>query len=273
VPAESPAPGTAAASPLAPHAARLAAAIPLRRSRRSYDGVPVAAADLDALDEFTRAFRPYRDARAVVLREAPQSVFAGIVGAYGGVSGAPCALVFVGAGDYAPEDVGYTGEAAVLEATALGLGTCWVAGTFSKHATADVVTLAPDERVVAISPLGHPVEHPTVKERVLFGVARAKHRRSLEEIAPGHDGWPAWAQAAVAAARIAPSAMNRQPWRFRMAGGGLVVSTTGVPTPRTSLRLDCGIAMLHAELGARSEGVGGCWEPLAGSDVARFVPV
>lgn len=253
-------------------AERLHAAIAVRRARRSFDGTPVSPADLDALSAFAAAFRPWPDARVAVLRDAPQSVFAGIVGSYGGVSGAHSALVFVGGERVDPAIVGYTGEALVLEATARGLDTCWVAGAFSAHASGRLAGVAPGERVFAVSPLGRARSSATVKERVLFGAARAKHRRTLDEIAPGCEAWPAWARSAVVAARVAPSAMNRQPWRFRIEDGALVVAVGGIDTPRTSRRLDCGIAMLHAEVGALAEGVGGRWELLAGHDVARFVP-
>jgi len=72
---------------------------------------------------------------------------------------------------------------------------------------------------------------------------------------------------------VAPSAMHRQPWRFRLEDGALIVASSGVQTPRLSLRLDCGIAMLHAELGARGAGCDGAWEALTAPDVARWVPV
>jgi hypothetical protein len=99
----------------------------------------------------------------------------------------------------------------------------------------------------------------TVKERLLFGAGRPKHRRNLEEIAPGVDEWPAWARAAMDAVRVAPSAMNRQPWRFALEGNELRLHFAGVDTPRASKRLDCGIAMLHAEIGALGAGVSGHW--------------
>ena len=126
------------------------------------------------------------------------------------------------------------------------------------------------EIVRAVSPLGHPTERLSAAERLVYGQARPKFRRSLDEIAPGHEDWPAWAGEGARAARIAPSAMNRQPWRFRYVDGSVVVSVHG-PAP-TMGRLDCGIAMLHFELGARSEGSDGAWEALSGSDVARWVP-
>ena len=46
---------------------------------------------------------------------------------------APCYLAFVGEDTpVGKERVGYFGERVVLSATALGLGTCWVAGTFDR---------------------------------------------------------------------------------------------------------------------------------------------
>ncbi|TLM73686.1 MAG: nitroreductase, partial [Actinobacteria bacterium] len=103
---------------------------------------------------------------------------------------------------------------------------------------------------------------------------REKRRRPLDEIAPGHPAWPAWAQAGLRAAQVAPSAVNRQPWRFALGTDGAVeVSSAGRDMPLApARRLDCGIAMLHFELGARGAGCAGVWEPLAGVAVARWVP-
>jgi len=161
----------------------------------------------------------------------------------------------------------------VLEATARGLDTCWVGGLFDAGAAARFVSLADGERILAVSPLGHARVEVTFKERVILGTARAKHRRPLDVIAPGHEGWPTWAQRAVETARIAPSATNRQPWRFSLGDDGLSVAFAGTDTPRVSKRLDCGIAMLHAELGARAEGVAGRWVLDGGDTVARYEPV
>ena len=160
----------------------------------------------------------------------------------------------------------------MLEATARGLDTCWVGGLFDAGAVARLVSLSEGERVFAVSPLGHARDGVTVKERVLLGTARAKHRRSLDVIAPGYEGWPSWARRAVETARIAPSATNRQPWRFSLGEDGLRVAFAGADTPRVSKRLDCGIAMLHAELGARAEGVAGRWVLDGGDTVARYEP-
>jgi hypothetical protein len=244
------------------------------RSRREFDARPVPAAELLALEAMARNFRPHGDARAVLIAEAPASLFFGIAGAYGRVSGATSALAFIASDGeaHSHEHCGYTGEGLVLEAVARGLDTCWVGGTFSRSRVAGLVDVAPGESVLAVSPVGYALERIPGRERLVFGAGRPKRRRRLDEIAPGWETWPAWARAGVEAARIAPSAMNRQPWRFAFEDGTVRLRAEGTSTPRITLRLDCGIAMLHFELAARAEGGDGVWEQLDGRDVARWVP-
>jgi hypothetical protein len=248
------------------------AAIEERHSRRSYDGHHPDLADLDALETLTTTFRPFPGARVALVREASANLFVGIIGAYGGISGARSALVFIGGKNTPPESVGYTGEALVLEATVRGLSTCWVGGMFSAAHAARSAGALGEERVFGISPVGHALESVSLKERFVFKTGRPKRRRTVEEVAPGYGSWPTWAREAVLAVGAAPSAMNRQPWRFRLDGDALVVSFDGQDTPRISKRLDCGIAMLHAELGAATHGAPGTWELLGSPDVARFTP-
>ena len=254
------------------------AAVALRRSRRAYDSRPVDPATLDALDAVCTRFRPHADARVVLVREPRVDVFTGFVGGYGKVKNAPHLLVFIGdeRAPFADQHVGYTGEAVVLEAAARELDTCWVAGFFRASLARSLVDLAPGERVFAVSPLGHGTTNLAFGERGMRSMAHSHRRRTVLQIAPSVSaGWPDWAVAAVETARIAPSAVNRQPWRFRFDAGALVIARdSGVETPKVTKRLDCGIAMLHAELGARASGASGAWRDLSiGLDVARYVTI
>lgn len=248
-----------------------------RSSRRSFDGTRISEPVLDELEAFVHSNHPSAVARTVVLRTAPERVFTGIVGAYGRVTGSPSALAFVGVAGAPGTDecVGYTGEAAVLEAARLGLDTCWIGGTFSAGKMARAVGLEAGERVFGVSPLGHATGTLSLAEKTIFGhkTTGPKPRKSAEEIAPGSGVWPGWARAAVEAARLAPSAMNRQPWRFSYADGRVTVSYEGEDAyKRVSKRLDCGIAMVHFEIGARHAGVAGRWELSEhGRDVATWV--
>lgn len=190
--------------------------------------------------------------------------------------GLPLARCFVGDRRLpgAAARAGYTGEAAVLEATALGLDTCWIGGSVRRGVVASQLGLEPHEHVYSISALGYARERATVGERATSGMVRARKRRPLETIALGAASWPDRARAGVELARIAPSATNRQPWRFSQADDGAVqLSFEGRDSPVISKRLDCGIAMLHFELGARQAGGSGRWELQSGADVARWIPL
>lgn len=247
-----------------------------RSSRRSFDGKPLPVDLLDAIERATDRWAPSSVARVAVVREAAAEMFRGVVGGYGRIEGAVAALVMVGSSrdTLAQAAAGYTGEIAVLEATALGVGTCWVGGMFDAEVAGKAVDLAKGETVLAVSPLGTPVEKVTTTERVVYGMGKPKQRKPTPEIAPDmtRKAWPEWARSGAEIARIAPSALNRQPWRFRVEdAGSVIVSFEWPDTPVVFKRLDCGIAMLHFELGARAAGVSGVWEVIEHrTDVARF---
>ncbi|MFY9814814.1 MAG: nitroreductase family protein [Dehalococcoidales bacterium] len=64
-----------------------------------------------------------------------------------------------------------------------------------------------------------------------------------------------WAKESIEAARLAPSAVNRQPWGFNIESDGITVFVrTSNPEFNVSKRLDCGIAMLHVEVAALNFG-------------------
>ncbi|MEW5762694.1 MAG: nitroreductase family protein [Bacillota bacterium] len=253
------------------------AAIGRRRSRRLYQARPVEPALLADLEALCRDFRPFPEARAVLVAAPAADVFRGAVGSYGKVKGAPAVIAFIGdtASPHVYEKVGYTGEGLVLEATRLGLGTCWVGGFFRPETAARLAGVRGSEWVVAVTPVGYAAGVWSVEEKVMTGFGRTHRRRPLAELVTGPPpgAWPPWAHAALEAARLAPSALNRQPWRFRVGEEGITVAVDnlrdsyGIPR-----RLDCGIAMLHLELGALAAGTRGAWEFLSPPLVARFVP-
>lgn len=249
-------------------------AIEKRYSRRQYDGRPIDPEKVASLEETIRLFTPFEDTRAVLVTQPPTDVFRGAVGSYGKVKNAPAYLAFIGQEDSptVQEHIGYFGEGLILEATALGLCTCWVGGFFRPKEVARQITLARGERVFAITPIGYPSAGETLEERLM---SHRLKRKPLQAIIVGNvgnkEGLPAWLITALEAARLAPSAVNRQPWVFRVEDDAV---TLAMDNPKDTFhmpkRLDCGIAMLHFELGAAHAGVKGYWEYLATPQVARF---
>jgi hypothetical protein len=222
-----------------------------------------------------------------ILESSPAEVFTGLVGSYGRISGALSSLVLIGASSdpTVQESAGYLMEAALLEATSLGIDTCWVGGFFNRKLTSSLMNLGGDDIVMAVSPLGYRQERQRSAERMLKMVIKAHTRRPIEEIAPGfdEDRWPAWAAEGARLARVAPSAVNRQPWSIGLwpenavdsspeEARGVVFSTVKRGTEGgISRRLDCGIAMLHFEVGARLMGASGHWELLAEPQVGLYL--
>lgn len=250
--------------------------IPLRHSVRAYDGRKVPDDMLDRLDPFLSGFSELcRGARGVLLDDAGD-VFTGIIASLGRITGVSTVAVFIGdtsVPEYM-EAVGYLGEGVILQATSLGLGTCWIAGTFNRNRTAARIKLGKNERVVAITSLGFSAEKEDAGHRLVRNLAKSRKRKPLEDISGGlpPEKWPPGCREALEAARLAPSALNRQPWFFEVNHGEITLSVQGVGSGYGSLkRLDCGIAMLHFEVAARVLGLKGHWELQEPPRVARFV--
>ncbi len=251
-------------------------AIVTRCSRRSYDKSKAVGKDIkEKLHKACDEFRPYASARVEFVSEPPDDIFYHALGFYGNIKNAPAFLAFVAdmSDDNAQEKMGYTGEGIVLEATSLGLGTCWVALTYRSKSALSILKLSGREKLLAVSPVGYTTEAWTFGENVFSAFGANRRRKPLESMVSGleRSHRPEWTQKAVEAARLAPSATNRQPWSFRIEQDSITVSIAASgPQYNVSRRLDCGIAMLHVELGALSCGATGKWELLKQPDVARF---
>ena len=251
-------------------------AIAARRSRRSYDkSKHIETKVREQLQGVCTSFRPYTCARVEFVAEPPDDIFANAIGFYGNIKNAPAFLAFIGdiSDPNVQEKMGYTGEGIVLEATRLGLGTCWVALTYNAKSVSSMININVSEKLLSVSPVGYTIEKWTFEEKMFTGFGAMHQRKPLSSMVTGirESQWPKWARTAVEAARLAPSATNRQPWNFNIEHDSITLSVknTGMEF-NVSKRLDCGIAMLHMELGALSCGVQGGWEFLKKPQVARF---
>ena len=252
-------------------------AIGKRRSRRHFTTRrQIEPEKLAALDAACTSFTPFPHARSFLVNEPVRDIFKGILGSYGKVKDATAFVAFVGNMDSASvqEEVGYTGEGIILEATALGLSTCWVAGFFKPESVASLIGVGPNERVLAVTPLGYARQFESLEERLMTGFGRTHLRLPISKLISnqGFEKVPEWIKASIEAARVAPSAINRQPWGFNIENDGIVIFIrTRGPEFNVSKRLDCGIAMLHLEVAASTYGVKGKWEFLQSPQIAKFI--
>jgi nitroreductase len=248
----------------------------VRRSRRKFDSRALPPDLLAGLEKACADFAPFASVRSVLVGHSPDAVFRGAVGSYGRIKGAAAFIAFIGRTDdpSVNEKLGYMGEGMILEATSLGLATCWVAGLFRAAEAQSLAGAGPDEKVFAVTPVGFSPSRFTLEEKIMTGFGRMHRRRPLSELVSGlgENEWPAGLKPALECARFAPSAINRQPWRFHVEETGVTVSvdSTIVPELGISRRLDCGIAMLHLEIALAAQGTKGKWELLGKPQVARF---
>jgi nitroreductase len=249
-------------------------AIKKRRSRRRYHWAPPLLPLNQWIWRVCHDFRPFPDAQAVLVNEPAETILTGAIGPYGKIRNAPAFIaILANRGPHAEVQAGYTGEGVVLEATACGLDTCWVGGTFRPKAVGPMAGLDFGEQVYAVIPIGYGAERWDFTEKFLAGFGRTHRRKPLSEILVNtrETDLPRWMAVALEAARLAPSAFNRQPWRFFVEGESITVSMDNNGRDHgMSKQIDCGIAMLHLEVAALTQGVTGTWRLLEEPQVARF---
>lgn len=176
------------------------------------------------------------------------------------------------------EDYGYLMERIILYATDLGLGTCWLGGTFTKSSFARKISVRPEELMPAVSSVGYCAKKPRLLERAIRRGAKGDRRLPWERLffdgnfntvlSPQAAGKYAEALQMV---RLGPSASNRQPWRVLKDGDDWHFYLNRTPgyrqrrlvkltTTADLQRVDMGIAMCHFELAIRQLGLDGVWE-------------
>lgn len=247
-----------------------------RHSRRKFNGIPLALSEVMYLTDFASDLNHMvHGARAVVVNKSPDNVLKGAIGSYGKIKGAPAYVAFLGKIDdpHVQEKVGYIGECFILEATAKGLASCWVGGFFKPDEVRQHIEIRRNEQIIAVSPLGYADINYTLEEKIMSGFASGHKRKAIEKLCL--DGfqtkWPDWVKEALKLAVLAPSAVNRQPWRFSVENETIKISVDSLrDTYHLSKRLDCGIAMVHIEVGAKHQGIQGAWEYLQHPEVAIF---
>ncbi len=196
------------------------------------------------------------------------------LGTYGVIKGARFFLLgAVEEKEGSLEDYGYCMEKLVLESTALGLGTCWLSGTFRRSSFAKQMELGPEELLPAITPVGYSAERKRFVERLFKAGTRSDKRKPWDKLFIGPDGLlplpPEKAgkyQEVLEAVRLAPSTRNLQPWRIiRDEDGDFHLYLKGKregkrPEGRVdSQKIDMGIAMCHFDLVAEEKGIEGNW--------------
>ncbi len=198
---------------------RLTEAISVRQSRRKFLDRPLRREDHDALEVFASDIErevPFQHEVRMLIRAVPEGLRP---------------FSFVGASAFAAftapqttlseSHVGFLGELLVLQATELGLGSCWVA-QFRRLDTYQAVFGSTEEdaprAIHAITPLGYVTENVSgISDRITSSIFSGRKNSVERNLAPDSlVEFPASIRATLDLACKAPSALNAQPWTFRV---------------------------------------------------------
>jgi nitroreductase len=190
------------------------------------------------------------------------------LGTYGWIKGA-CdylALVYEDA-PFAETAAAYMFEQVILFCTGLGLGTCWLGGSFSRSDFKKQIQLKANEKLRIVSPVGYAGDKNNFIEKYIVNAEKKHSTRKpfgtlfcdktfdnpLTETNAGLFLTP------LEMVRLAPSANNKQEWRVLLDGKTLHFYKNPYLTYDS---IDIGIALCHFELTCKELGMEGRFEIL-----------
>ncbi len=166
------------------------------------------------------------------------------------------------------EHFGYLMELIILTATDLGLGTCWLGGTFNRSLFSIKIQKTNDEIVPAITPIGFPVKR-TIKENSIRKLIKADKRLPWDQLFFKNNlNTPLSLEETeeytelLEMVRLSPSAGNKQPWRIIKEidkNNFHFYIVEGNKAYKKFPPIDIGIAVCHFDLTAKELGINGNW--------------
>ena len=179
----------------------------------------------------------------------------GIVGSYGKVEAPYYLIGSTEEKDGHLQNIGYILEHIILKLTTKELATCWIGGRIQKKELKNKLKNNKNLNPRIIVALGHPKNKDDLHRK------KEPKRKKLEELII-NDQEPIEFEEILSKARLAPSAMNSQPWRFQVnqkeidlyikTKRGLVNRVLSKVGNLDSMnRIDAGIALKHIEIAAQ----------------------
>ena len=237
-----------------------------RRSVRTFDGRKLSSEDTEKLLAFAeKTENPFEiPVRFKLLDDEKHELKCPVVTGTNLFLGAAVPRV-----PHAEEAFGYSFEMLVLYAQSIGVGTVWVGGTMDRSAFERAMELGENEMMPCMSPLGYTAKKMSIREGMMRKGVRADSREPfgtlffdgsfdtpLTEEKAGELAFP------LEMVRLAPSAVNKQPWRvvfdkdknavhfYMKQSRGFANSSSG-----NMQKADMGIALCHFALSAKEKGL------------------
>lgn len=254
-----------------------------RYSVRTFNGEPLTEEDRTKILSFANESKnPFGVPVTFRFLERRDEVSSEKLGTYGVIKGTKLYLgATVPDGKFALEALGYEFERVILYATSLGLGTCWLAGTFNRSGFAAAMGVKEHELFPAVSAIGYSADKRSLTESIFRKTLRSDHRKPWGSLFYDNTfATPLSTESAggysepLEMLRLAPSATNKQPWKVVRSNQVYHFYEDKAPgysdkLPFDLQLVDVGIAACHFALTALEMGLRGRIVDLEDSSIER----
>lgn len=184
-----------------------------RRSIRKYLSEELQVGILEEIKEASRSVKKLYEDNDIDIHIVEdgtrfQNMITGIFGIWGKIRAPHYIVVTSNKAEGYLENAGFALESIVLSLTNVGIGTCFIGRGINQQLLKTMIPLKKDHEVVSIVSFGYPKNEESKRKNII----RWKKRMELDEFTSGYVT-KTW-QHILDAVRMAPSAMNTQPWRF-----------------------------------------------------------
>nr|WP_276576068.1 nitroreductase family protein [Oceanirhabdus seepicola] len=147
------------------------------------------------------------------------------------------------------ENVGFAFEEIVIQLTCMGIGTCWVGAPFDRNMVKDMIEIDDNQEPILIIAFGEPEDFFTMYRK---GINEYK-RKTLDKVVLGEID--SIFEDIFNYVRVAPSAINSQPWMFSKEDG--IINTYCIERKNKITKalydkmnlIDMGISLYHLKVG------------------------
>ena len=243
-----------------------------RTSVRTYNQNEIDKEKIVKIEEFIDNLKgPFNEKVRFKIINSKETLKGEKIGTYGIIKGANIFIaVAYENGEMALEEVGYEMEKLILFVTSLGLGTCWIGGTFNKSEFSKAMELKDNETLPIVTPIGRNEDKKRFIERAMKFFTKSKKRKEWYELFFLRDfSVPltpvinlGYFKEVLENVRLSPSALNKQPWRIVKDSNKFhfYINSPKIKNDKLTFdihRIDMGIAMCHFDLTCRKLGLEG----------------
>jgi len=155
-----------------------------RYSVRTYSGEAISSEKIEQIKDYIKTLsNPFSIKVNFSILETKDMENTKKLGTYGVIKGAN---YYIGAtvadGELALEALGYEFEKLILYLTSIGLGSCWLGGTFDRSSFANALDVNEKELFPIISPFGYAADKKRFTDSLVRKIAKSDHREPWSKL-------------------------------------------------------------------------------------------